>query len=62
MKRTVNTILHGTGYLFFMIGFIICLGSAGNSDLGMPINEVARYALAGMTACVGGAFLAWWKI
>mgnify|MGYP007122051757 CR=1 FL=1 len=62
MKRTVNKILHGTGVLFFMVGFIICLGAAGNSDLEMPMDDVVRYALAGLTACVGGAFLAWWKI
>lgn len=62
MKHTLNTICHGTGALIFCIGFIICVGAAGNSDLGLPLDEVMRYALAGLTACVGGAFLAWWKV
>ena len=59
--RTYNRIVHGIGALFFMVGWIMCIGAAGNSDLGLPLDEVMRYALAGITACAGGAFLAWWK-
>lgn len=61
MRQTFNTIIHGVGALFFMVGFIMCIGAGGNCDLGLPLDEVMRYALAGLTACVGGAFLAWWK-
>ena len=62
MKHILNTTIHGTGYLFFMIGFILCIGAAGNSDLGVELTEVFRLAMAGLAACLGGAFLAWWRV
>lgn len=62
MKQTINTTLHGIGYLFFMIGWIICLAAAGSADLGGEVADIMRMSMAGMVACVGGAFLAWWKV
>ena len=62
MKKEINTFINGIGYLFFALGFIICIGAAGNSDLGVALSEVVRLAAAGAIACIGGAFLAWWKV
>ena len=61
MKHVFNTTVHGLGWLFFAWGFIICMGAAGNSDLGADMAEVVRLTAAGMAACIGGAFLAWGK-
>lgn len=62
MRQTLNTIYHGLGYMMICTGWIIMIGTAGSSDLGMPLAEVTRCALAGLTACAGGVFLTWWKI
>lgn len=62
MKNTLNTIFHGFGYLLFCIGFILCMGAAGNNDLGADLSQVLRIGLMGMSACVCGSFVAWWKI
>lgn len=62
MKQTLNQIYHGIGYLLFCIGFIICLGMAGNSDLGMELSQVMRYSICGVLMMVCGGFLAWWRV
>lgn len=62
MKHAFNTTVHGLGWLFFAWGFIICMGAAGNSDLGADMAEVVRLTAAGMAACIGGGFLTWWRV
>lgn len=62
MKRLANEFAHGIGYLFLFAGFVLCIGAAGNSDLGMALDEVVRYMLAGLVACFGGFFLTRWRI
>lgn len=62
MKKEFNAFVNGIGYLFFAWGFIICMGAAGNSDLGADMAEVVRLTAAGMAACIGGGFLTWWRV
>lgn len=62
MKHLINTTMHGIGGFFILVGFILCLGAAGNSDLGIELSEVFRLAMAGMAICICGAFLAWWRV
>lgn len=62
MKQTLNTFYHGVGYLLFCIGFIICLGMAGNSDLGMALNLVMRYSICGLLMMGCGVFLTRWHV
>lgn len=62
MRQLINTTFHGIGYMFICIGFIICIGAAGNSDLGVDLSEVFRLAMAGVAACVGGLFLTRWTV
>lgn len=62
MKRTLNTIFHGAGYLLICLGFLMCLGAAGNSDLGMDMASVGRYGLSGLATALTGLFLIWWKV
>ena len=62
MKRTLNTIYHGIGYLLICVGFIMCVGAGGNSDLGMEISMVVRYGLSGLATALTGLFLIWWRV
>lgn len=62
MKQTINQIYHGIGYLLFCIGFIICLGMAGNSDLGMALSMVMRYSICGMLLMGFGFLLTRWRV
>ena len=62
MKQTINTTIHGCGYLFFMIGFIILIRAAGDADLDDTVIDIMRCSMAGLAACIGGAFLAWWRV
>jgi hypothetical protein len=60
--KTLNTIYHSIGYLLVCIGWIICLGVAGNSDLGMDLSLVMRYAMCGMAMMLIGFFLTRWRV
>lgn len=62
MKQMFNTIYHGIGCLLLCIGLIICLGMAGNSDLGMPLSMVMRYSVCGLLIMSFGLFLTRWKV
>lgn len=62
MKHFINTAYHGIGCLLLCIGLIICLGMAGNSDLGMPLSMVMRYSVCGLLIMVFGLFLTRWKV
>ena len=62
MKQTLNQIYHGIGYLLFLIGFIICLGMAGNADLGMDVSLVLRYSICGLLMMGCGLFLTRWQV
>lgn len=62
MKKMINTTFHGIGFVFILLGFIMCLGAAGNSDLGQPLVEVSRMLAAGLASCIGGGFLVWWTV
>jgi len=62
MRQTINTIIHSVGYLFFMVGFIMMVKAAGDADLVGTMDSIMRYSVAGITACVGGLFLTWWRV
>lgn len=62
MKQTINTFIHGVGYLFFMVGFIMMVRAAGDADLSGAMTDIMRYSVAGMIACFGGLFLARWRV
>ncbi|MBR2531068.1 MAG: hypothetical protein IKE56_00185 [Lachnospiraceae bacterium] len=62
MKALYNTMIHGIGYLFFMVGFILCMGAAGLADNNGVMNEITHYAIAGMASCLGGLFLIRWRV
>ena len=62
MKKTLNTIYHGIGYMLVCVGFIMCVGAGGNSDLGMELTMVARYGLSGLATALTGLFLIWWRV
>ena len=62
MKHTINTIYHGIGYLLIMVCLIICIGAAGNSDLGMDLAYVMRYMVSGLLTGATGLLLVWWKV
>lgn len=62
MKMMINTIYHGTGHMLLCIGFIICLGMAGNSDLGMALDLVMRYMVCGLLLMGFGLVLTRWKV
>ena len=62
MKYLINTIIHGVGVMMFCIGWIICIKAAADNDIGIALADVTRCALAGLTACVGGAFLSWYRV
>ena len=62
MRRTINTIIHSVGYLFFMVGFIMMVKAAGDADLVGTMDSIMRYSVAGIIACVGGLFLTWWRV
>ena len=62
MKKKFNTAFHGLGFAFILLGFVMCLGAAGNADLGVPLADISRMLAAGLTACLGGGFLVWWTV
>lgn len=62
MKQTLNQIYHGIGYLLICIGWIVIIGMAGNSDLGMALNLVMRYSICGLLMMGCGVFLSRWHV
>ena len=62
MRTFYNTTIHGIGYLCIMVGFIMCLGAAGFADLDGAVVDIMRYSVAGLSACMIGLFLTWWKV
>ena len=62
MKKMLNTTFHGIGFAFILLGFIMCLGAAGNADLGQPLADISRLLMAGLASAIGGGFLVWWKV
>lgn len=62
MKRLYNTLTHGTGYLCIMIGFVMCMGAAGNADLDGAMIDILHYVMCGMAACLIGLLLTRWRI
>ena len=62
MKRTLNTIYHSIGFLLICVGWIIVIGMAGNSDLGMDLSLVMRYSICGLLMMGYGVFLTRWRV
>lgn len=62
MKQFINTTVHGVGYLFVMIGFVMMVKAAGDADLSGTMSDIMRYCMAAVTAFVGGGFLTWWRV
>ena len=62
MKNLINTTIHGIGYLFVMVGFIMMVKAAGDADLGGAMADVMHYSMAAIAAFIGGGFLTWWKV
>ena len=62
MKQLINTTVHGVGYLFVMIGFVMMVKAAGDADLSGTMSDIMRYSMAAVTAFVGGGFLTWWRV
>lgn len=62
MKQTINTTIHGIGYLFVMVGFIMMVKAAGDADLSGTMSDIMRYSMAAIAAFIGGGFLAWWRV
>lgn len=62
MKHTINTIYHSIGYLLIFVGIILCIGGAGNSDLGMELSLVGRYEVSGLMMMFCGMFLTRWRV
>lgn len=62
MKHTINTFINGIGFLFVMVGFIMCLGAAGNCDLDYSMVDVIPYIKAGMVSVIGGVLFTGLKI
>jgi hypothetical protein len=62
MKQTINTTIHGIGYLFVMVGFLMMVKAAGDADLAGTMSDIMRYSIAAIVAFIGGGFLTWWKV
>ena len=62
MKQLINTTVHGIGYLFVMIGFVMMVKAAGDADLSGTMADIMRYCMAAVAAFVGGGFLTWWRV
>lgn len=62
MRRLMNDITHGIGYLMFAIGFLICLESLLTVISPVDGYVLVRYQLIGLATTLTGLFLTWWKI
>jgi len=62
MKKKLNTTFHGIGFAFVLLGCVLCLGAAENTDLGQPLADITRMLVAGLASCIGGGFLVWWNV
>ena len=62
MRHTINTTIHGIGYLFVMIGFLMMVKAAGDADLSGTMSDIMRYSMAAIAAFIGGGFLTWWHV
>ena len=62
MKQTINTTIHGIGYLFVMIGFLMMVKAAGDADLDGAMVDIMRYSMTAIAAFIGGGFLTWWRV
>lgn len=62
MRHTINTTIHGIGYLFVMIGFLMMIKAAGDADLDGAMVDIMRYSMAAIAAFIGGGFLTWWRV
>lgn len=62
MRHTINTTIHGIGYLFVMIGFLMMIKAAGDADLDGAMVDIMRYSMAAIAAFIGGGFLTWWHV
>lgn len=63
MKQTINTVIHGFGVLFIMIGFCVYVGAGAMNDLDANIaTQVMPMLLKGAALLFGGLFLSWWKV
>lgn len=62
MKQTINTTIHGIGYLFVMVGFLMMVKAAGDADLSGTMSDIMRYSIAAIVAFIGGGFLTWWRV
>lgn len=60
--KTINTIYHSIGFLLICVGWIIIIGMAGNSDLGMALSLVMRYSICGLLMMGCGVFLTRWRV
>ena len=60
--KTLNTIYHSIGFLLICVGWIIVIGMAGNSDLGMDLSLVMRYSICGLLMMGYGVFLTRWRV
>lgn len=58
--RTMKTIFNGIGYIAIMLGFVICVGAGGNSDIGLPMSQVMPFLFKGLAMLLLGAILAGW--
>lgn len=57
----MKTILHYTGWLCGLIGFLLLLGLAGRSDTGAikSMSVIIRWAAFDVALMLGGAGLVW---
>lgn len=62
MRQTFNTILHGFGAMFIMIGFCVFVGAGGNCDLNAAMTDIMPMLFKGMALLFGGLFLTWWRV
>ena len=62
MRQAINTTIHGIGYLFVMIGFLMMVKAAGDADLAGTMSDIMRYSIAAIVAFIGGGFLTWWRV
>lgn len=62
MRRIVNEIMHGIGYLLFAFGFLICLESLLTVISPIEGDLLVRYQLIGLAITLTGLFYTWWKV